>query len=257
MEDAEQTEAPGSSSLAFEAAVAAATLTRWTLLTDRDFGDAQTRARALMFIPLIGLALGVVLGALDRALGAFAFGIRTAIVIVAAQIVTGGIDFVGVADLVEALRLGKRPASTGLARIGPIGAISALAWFFVATWTLARIANPDGRLGAIVMATMVSRWSIVPIAYGLKPLERWGLGVPYAGGMTFREFAISSVVALGLTMGLYENVGLAVVIASALTILAIRLAISRRLGGASGFALAGGAAICELVVLATVAALHA
>ncbi|HYA35602.1 MAG TPA: hypothetical protein VEF03_08275 [Candidatus Binataceae bacterium] len=257
MEDAEQTESPRVSSLVFEAAVAAATLTRWTLLADRDFGDRATRARALMFIPLIGLALGVALGALDRALGAFAFGIRSAIVILAAQIATGTIDIVGVADLIEALRIGKRPASTGLARIGPIGALAALVWFFFATWMLARIANPDGRLGAIVMAILISRWSIVPIAYGLKPLERWGLGVPYAGGLTFREFAVSSVVALGLTMGLYENVGLAVVIASALTILAIRLAISRRLGGASGFALAGGAAICEVAVLATVAALHA
>jgi len=238
--------------------VAAATLTRWTLLADHEFGDRETRARALMFIPLVGLAVGVALGALDRMLGgAFAIGARSAILISAAQIATGAIDIVGVADLVDALRLGKRPASTGLARIGPIGAIAALAWFVAATWMLARIASPEGRRGAIVMATMISRWSIVPIAYGLKPLERWGLGVPYAGGLTFREFAVSSVAALGLTMGLYENVGLAVVIASALAILAIRLALSRRLAGASGFALAGGAAICELVVLATVAVLHA
>ena len=41
-------------------------------------------------------------------------------------------------------------------------------------------------------------------------------------------------------MGLYENVGLAVIIALALTILAMRLVLSRRLGGAAGYTLAGG-----------------
>jgi len=95
----------------------------------------------------------------------------------------------------------------------------------------------------------------VPIAYGLRPLERWGLGVPYEGPIRFREFAVSSALALGLTMGLYENVGLVVIIVLALTILALRLILSRRLGGAAGYALAGGMAISKIVVLATMAIL--
>ena len=56
-------------------------------------------------------------------------------------------------------------------------------------------------------------------------------------------------------MALYENVGLAVIVALALTILAMRLVLSRRLGGAAGYALAGGMAMCMLVVLAAMAAL--
>ena len=75
-----------------------------------------------------------------------------------------------------------------------------------------------------------------------------GLGVPYENGIRFREFAVSSVIALGATMALYENVGLAVIVALALTILALRLVFSRRLGGAAGYSLAGSMAICELVV---------
>jgi len=105
------------------------------------------------------------------------------------------------------------------------------------------------------MASMLSRWAIVPIGYGLRPLERWGLGVPYEGPIRFREFSVSSAVALGLTMALYENVGLAVIVALALTILAMRLVLSRRLGGAAGYALAGGMATCELIVFTVMAAL--
>ena len=107
------------------------------------------------------------------------------------------------------------------------------------------------------MAMMLSRWAIIPIGYGLKPLEHWGLGVPYAGGISFREFAVSSVVALGLTMGLYQNVGLAVIIVLALTILAMRLVLSRRMGGAAGYMLVGGCALVEVVTFAVLAAIRA
>ena len=107
------------------------------------------------------------------------------------------------------------------------------------------------------MAMMLSRWAIIPIGYGLKPLEHWGLGIPYAGGISFREFAVSSVVALGLTMGLYQNVGLAVIVVLALTILAMRLVLSRRMGGASGYMLAGGCALVEVVTFAVLAAIRA
>src|SRR5260370_32440815 len=104
---------------------------------------------------------------------------------------------------------------------------------------------------------MLSRWAVVQIVYGLKPLEHWGLGVPYEGGISFREFAVSSVVALGLTMGLYQNVGLAVIIALALTILAMRLVLSRRMGGASGYMLAGGWALAEVLTFGVLSAIRA
>ena len=65
------------------------------------------------------------------------------------------------------------------------------------------------------------------------------------------------MIALGLTMGLYQNDGLAVIVALALTILAMRLVLSRRMGGASGYMLAGGCALAEVVTLAVLAAIRA
>jgi adenosylcobinamide-GDP ribazoletransferase len=242
--------------LAQEALIAIATLSRWSLFARREFGDAEQRARALVFLPIIGLIAGVVLAFIDRALvDLLAPMTRSVIVIMLIEVASGGIDVLGIADLVDAIRIGSRPASTGLARIGPIGALAAIAWFIAAAYSLAWIHDPASRSAALVMASMLSRWAIIPIGYGLRPLERWGLGVPYEGPIRFREFSISSAVALGLTMALYENVGLAVIVALALTILAMRLVLSRRLGGAAGYALAGGMAVCELVIFAVMAAL--
>lgn len=247
-------ETPGN--LLHELLIAIATLSRWSLFARREFGDAAQRARALVFMPVIGLIAGIVFALIDRTLGSFLSPTpRSLLVISLIEVTAGGLDALGIADLTDAIRIGSRPASTGLARIGPVGALAAIAWFIATVCLLARIHDPAGRSGALVMASMLSRWAMVPIGYGLRPLERWGLGVPYEGPIRFREFSVSSAVAFGLTMALYENVGLAVIVALALTILAMRLVLSRRLGGAAGYALAGGMAVCELVVLATMAAL--
>jgi cobalamin synthase len=242
--------------LAQELLIAVATFSRWSLLRRRDFGAAEQRARALVFLPVVGLIAGVIFAFIDRALdGLLSPMPRSLVVLLLVEVAAGGLDPWGIADLIDAIRIGSRPASTGLARIGPLGALAAIVWFLAAAFLFARIRDPSSRSGTLVMASMLSRWGLVPIGYGLRPLERWGLGVPYEGPIRFREFSVSSAVALGLTMALYENVGLAVIVALALTILAMRLVLSRRLGGAAGYALAGGMAICELMIFAAMAAL--
>ena len=242
--------------LAYELLIAIATLSRWSLFARRDFGDAEQRARALVFLPLIGLVAGVIFALVDRTLlEVFTPALASLVVIALIEVVAGGIDALGIADLLDAIRIGARPASTGLARIGPVGALAAIAWFIGSVYFLSRIHDPASRSATIVMAMMFSRWSLVPIGYGLRSLERWGLGVAYEGPIRFREFSVSSAVALALSMGLYENVGLVVIVAIALTILAMRLVLSRRLGGAAGYALAGGMAISELIIFAVMAAL--
>ena len=248
--DAPHRETPAN--LLHELLIAVATLSRWSLFARGEFGDAEQRARALVFLPVGGLIAGVVFASIDRTLAPMP---RSFVVIVLIEVTAGGMDVLGIADLIDAIRIGSRPASTGLARIGPVGALAALAWLIATVQLLARIHEPADRSGALVMAVMLSRWALVPIGYGLRPLERWGLGVPYEGPIRFREFSISSALALGLTMALYENVGLVAIVALALTILAMRLVLSRRLGGAAGYALAGSMAVCELVVIATLSAL--
>jgi adenosylcobinamide-GDP ribazoletransferase len=257
MESASETSLPTVRELLFEAVLAVATLTLWPILDERSQGTAAQRTRTMVYFPIVGFVLGMVLAIVDRTAGVLARPLgRSFIVLMVAAALSLGLANRGVADTAEVLRRGTRPASTGLTRIGPVGAVAAIAAFAFEVWCLSRITDDAGRAGALVMAMMLSRWAIIPIGYGLKPLEHWGLGIPYAGGISFREFAVSSVVALGLTMGLYQNVGLAVIVALALTILAMRLILSRRMGGASGYMLAGGCALIEVVTFAVLATLR-
>ncbi|MGH7923714.1 MAG: adenosylcobinamide-GDP ribazoletransferase [Candidatus Binatus sp.] len=258
MESARETSLPNMRELLFEAVLAVATLTLWPILDERSQGTAAQRSRAMVYFPIVGFILGVILAIADRTAGLVAGPAgRSFVVLLAGAALSLGLANRGMADTFEVVRRGTRPASTGLTRIGPVGASATIVAFAFEVWCLSRITDDAGRAGAIVMAMTLSRWANIPIGYGLKPLEHWGLGIPYEGGISFREFAVSSVVALGLTLGLYQNVGLAVIVALALTVLAMRLVLSRRMGGASGYMLAGGCALVEVVTFAVLAALRA
>jgi len=248
---------PGLRDFLYDGVLAGATITLWPIAGERPDATAAARIRAMAWIPIAGFALGATLAILDYGAGFISSSLsRSIATLLTAAILSGGMTIRGLADTVEALRRGVRPASTGLARIGPIGGIAVVGAFALEVWCLAQIHDEAGRAAAIVLATMLSRWSIVPIGYGLRPLERWGLGLPFEGGISFREFSVSSTIALSVAMGLYRNAGLAAIIAAALAILAMRLLISRRLGGASGFALAGGCAAVEIVTIAALAAIR-
>jgi adenosylcobinamide-GDP ribazoletransferase len=208
----------------------------------------------MVFLPLIGLIIGIVLALCDRVLGNLMPRLAVSAIIVSLTVLmSGGLFSLGLARTAAAI-IGRKSANRAPALDSrAIGA--ALLILIAEVLALAVLATAPARARALVLAMLLSRWAIVPIGYGLKPLEAAGLGISYRGGITFSEFGVSSVIALGLAMGLYDIVGLAAIVAVALTILGVRLLFSRRLGGVGGNSLAGGAAICELVTLAVLAAI--
>jgi cobalamin synthase len=199
--------------------------------------------------------MGIALALADRAMGAIAPVLaQSALTIVLAVALCGGIFPIGVAVTVSALIRGNRSGSDAAA-IRRLGAAAALVILIAEILALGVLGSAPARARALVLAMLLSRWSIVPVGYGLRPLEEAGLGIPYRGGLTFSEFGISSVIALGAAMGLYDVIGLAAIVAVALAILGLRLLFSRRLGGVGGYTLAAASAVCELVTIATLAAI--
>ncbi len=239
-----------------EVALAFASLTGWSQLAGVRQGSAEQRARAMLFVPLAGLAFGVALALIDHSFGGLmAPRPRAALVIALSILLSGAIHPLGLLHAIGQLRAGRRPSWTGLTEIGPLGVLATLGFIVLEIWLLGAMGRPPARARAIVLATMLSRWAIVPVGYGLKPLEQAGLGVPWTGGIRFREFAGSSVLALGIAMGMYQAIAIAEIVVIALVILALRLLFSRRLGGAGGYALAAAAAACELAAFAVAAAI--
>src|SRR5271154_7290964 len=118
MESAGDTRFPSVRELLFEAVLAAATLTLWPILDERSQGTATQRSRAMVYFPIVGFVLGVALAIVDRTAGFIAGPVgRSFAVLIAGAALSLGLANRGVADTVEVLRRGTRPASTGLTRI--------------------------------------------------------------------------------------------------------------------------------------------
>lgn len=251
---AEPPERARDANLLVETWLAAATLTLWPLSRQRINASTDHRGRAMVFVPIFGFLLGIAAALIDHATAPLhSLPLRSAIVILALAAATRLMHLSGFARTIEAL---VRGVKTSGSELGIVGTLAAILIVVLEVICLSVIAAPRARAQAIVLATMLSRWAIVPIGYGLRPLDSWGLGIPYNGGIRFREFAVGSVIALGIAMSLYDIVALAAIVVLALAILGLRLLFSRRLGGASGYALAGGAAVCELLVFAILAMLR-
>src|ERR1700731_300327 len=142
MESASDTSLTTVRELLFEALLAVATLTLWPVLDERSQGTASQRSRAMVYFPIVGFVLGVILAITDRAAGLVAGPMaRSVISLMVGAALSLGLANRGVADTVEVLRRGTRPASTGLTRIGPVGASASVAAFAFEAWCLSRITH--------------------------------------------------------------------------------------------------------------------
>src|ERR1700693_2336140 len=102
MESASDTSLPSIRELLFEAVLAVATLTLWPILDERSQGTSAQRSRAMVFFPIVGLLLRVVLAIFDSAIGS-ALGpvARSFATLMVAAGLSLGLANRGLADTVE------------------------------------------------------------------------------------------------------------------------------------------------------------
>jgi adenosylcobinamide-GDP ribazoletransferase len=204
---------------------------------------AQDRNRALVLLPLIGLLQGVTLALVDRSLSGADLVARSTMVVAIGLVLSKGIGLRGVC-----YTLSRKPLASGQAGRA-FAWILAVLTVLLEVYCLSRIAAAPWRGRALVLAMMLSRWSVVPIAYGLKATGADGLGIRFDGAITFGDFAISSVIALGPALAAYDFVALIVIVTLAPAIVGLRFLFSRWFGGVDGFALGAGAQLCELATI--------
>jgi cobalamin synthase len=187
---------------------------------------------------------GVILALLDRSLSSTGLLVRSAVIVAVALALSKGIGLRGLWRT-----LSRRPSKRRLS-VHLFATIFATLALLLELYCLSRIGNLPSRGRALVLAMMLSRWSVVPLGYGLRVRGSGGLGIQFDGAITFRHFAISSVIALGLALTAYDFVGLIVIVMLAFTILGLRFIFSRILGGVDGYALGAGTYFCELGTIA-------
>src|ERR1019366_5337054 len=133
----------------------------------------QEMGRAVGYFPLVGLLLGGLLFGLDEYLGLlWPPAIRAALVLLAWVLVTGALHIDGFLDTCDGL-LGGRTTDERLRIMKDerVGAFAVVGGVFLLLIKYLALASVQDRLGALLLAPMLGRWSMV-LAIVLFPYAR-------------------------------------------------------------------------------------
>lgn len=212
---------------------------------------------AAAWFPVVGLALGGAVAAVDRVAGWFLSPALAAVVAVTAwKGLTGGLHLDGLADCLDGLG-GRGPADRlrlmADGRIGSFGAIALVLVLLATTGAVAELADPY-RWRVLLVAPAVGR-ATPPLLARLFPAAR-----PGGQGATFREGvrpaapAVAAGVALAAAGLLLGRTGAAAMVAATLVALGVAALMHRKLGGITGDVLGAAVELAELTLLVVVVA---
>ena len=195
-------------------------------------------SRATLFFPIVGGGIGGILLATNWLLGRGTPAALTAAILVGTwEILTAG----------RTLRAWGRIGEWGVERpmTSPAGAAAMAGVVLIKTIGLA--VQGSARPVALLFAPMLGRWSMVVLATGAR--DAAGPARKFNPAITFREFALTSVLTLAATLTLGEAFGVVLVVAVAGWTLVLRLLSHRWAGGVSWRFLHAAAASVEIVVV--------
>ena len=216
--------------------------------------DDEVAAKAILWLPGIGLLLGAIGGGVLLAVGTLnttgpgrLLGAALAVAVIA--VLTGGLHLDGLADTADGLG-SRRPAAAALdimrrSDIGPMGVGALVFVLLIQVAALAAVPRPPLAAAALVLAEVTGRVSVV-IATSAPAARPGGFGALVAGRTTAAERALTvgalacAVAAAGLTAGGTAGGpglaarGLAATLAGLLAGGLLQRTARRRLGGLTG-----------------------
>jgi adenosylcobinamide-GDP ribazoletransferase len=203
------------------------------------------------FFPLVGLALGLVLGGagllLDRALPP---GPVAAILVLGGVVLTGGLHFDGLMDSADGVFGGRtRQRRLEIMRDSRVGSFGVLAGALALLLQYACLATLGGvaRLVAMAAAMALARWAMV-LAIALFPSARTdGLGASFHANAVGWAVSVATATAL-VVGGLAGPAGWIALAVVAVAVLAGGRFCAARLGGLTGDTYGALAVVAECLV---------
>jgi adenosylcobinamide-GDP ribazoletransferase len=212
--------------------------------------DDEVAARAILWLPGIGVLLGAIGGGVVLAAGTLnatgpgrLLGAALAVAVIA--VLTGGLHLDGLADTADGLG-SRRPADAALeimrrSDIGPMGVGALVLVLLIQVAAVAAVPRLPLAVAALALAEVTGRVSVV-VATSSPAARPGGFGALVAGRTTGAERALTvgvlacAVAAAGLTAGgpALAVRGLAATLAGLLAGWLLQRAARRRLGGMTG-----------------------
>ncbi|MDO9532720.1 MAG: adenosylcobinamide-GDP ribazoletransferase [Deltaproteobacteria bacterium] len=218
--------------------------------------DETALARSMFWFPWVGALLGIIFwvawAGLQKMLPAPA---AAALLLTLTVWVTGGLHLDGLADTADGLGGGHTPEEALFimkdSRVGAFGVISLILGLVLKFSLFLSLATQTRGAGALLLFPIISRWSMVLLAY-LSPYARaeGGLGQAMTLGVSPRVLMGASLSAGALALLILGAPGLVIFIAAAALVWLGSLYFQRRLGGITGDILGATNEVVEIMVLA-------
>lgn len=232
----------------------------WNFLTAIPFpffGKESIRpeemGRALTAFPWVGLALGSVLAAAYRILGAaLPPAMASLSVLFLLVLLTGGLHLDGLADTIDGLQGASREDALRIMREGPIGAFGALGLIFVIGFKIVGLSSlpVDSAVRALWMMLVIGRWTFVTLLVHFPyPRSEGGLGTPFVLHSSKSDWVWATLFTILIVFSIASFGGLA---AAGTALLLAWLAgryLALRLGGLTGDTIGAIGEIIEAISL--------
>jgi adenosylcobinamide-GDP ribazoletransferase len=215
----------------------------------------ESLGRSAAWFPIVGLALGLVLVAVDRLTGWLFSPLLGALLTVTAwKLLTGGVHLDGLADCLDGLTgrdVEQRLAIMRDSRIGAFGTIGLILFLMLEIVALAELLPPT-RGSALFAAPVIARATPAVLAALFRPARPDGQGAAFHAGVRPSAVALGLVAALVAAVFALGGFGVAAAAAGLVAAVAVAAVIAPRLGGITGDVLGAAVEVSEVAVLLAV-----
>jgi adenosylcobinamide-GDP ribazoletransferase len=202
----------------------------------------QTRpevvGRSLVYFPLVGLLLGLLLAGLYWALqDVLPISVVSGVLLVFLVLITGATHLDGFIDTCDGLVAGKTPQQRWEimrdSRVGAFGVVGASCLLLLKYASLAGLPE-SSRMWALVLMPVLGRWVVVGSIAAFPYARPEGLGRAFKDQATWLTVAVATIVALAVSVGFLRLTGLAIMFGVGLVTLSLSVILKRKFAGLTG-----------------------
>ena len=219
--------------------------------------------RSIVYFPLVGLIIGLILVGLNWLMGLFLPSALVDVLLVVSLVaISGAFHLDGFVDTCDGMvghkTVEERWRVMGDSRVGAFGIIGVCCLLLVKYVSLSNV--PESWLvETLVLMPVVSRWAMVYAVFAYPYAKPSGLGKAFKQGASWPRFVIATVITLVVAVILAQLTGFIIMIAIWVTVVAMAAYLKGKFGGLTGDtygAINEVAEVCLLILVCLLAHLR-